>query len=693
MDLHLEQRRLLAGQLPLTAPAATKAPALCRGFFFKSRTVARLNERRYPLLMILAMIATIALYWSGLRGPFLLDDPFNFAVIDEWRRGEATLREAILGHQSVLFARPLAMASFAANVALGGDQPFSYKLGNLLVHLLCGGLIWQTTRRLLAFDHRLKHVAAPVALVLTALWLVHPLHVSTVLYPVQRMAQLSMLFTVLALSIYLSARTQISNDRLRGGYLRLFLLFPLCVLAGLLSKQNAAVAPALCLIAELAYFSRAAIRPGIVNLFFVASLVLPACAVLSVLLLRPDTLLAGYAEYDFTLGERLLTQTRVLLDYIGQTLLPRTPLMGLYTDDFAPSRGLFSPWTTAASLAFLIAVSAFVTWKRTDAPTLFFGWWLFLLGHVVESSFLPLDLYFEHRNYLPMVGLLLAVMGVLSLLRGKLKTNVISPERLVMLLAAAALLATMFATLGRVLVWQEKTSIVAQGLRHHPDSLRARLDKASLAMLAGDWQTHDAVLGEMTQHPNPQFRLLGELYLLSVECRRAGTADPARLSRAQASAPPRLTLAEVHAFNVLMKSTMHGCGAVTDRMIADTLTRIADTANVQPASHQPQWHARFVAADIYARAHEWKRALAQAELAWQPTADPGMGALLARVQANNGLYAEAKRTLMEIAPRVKCHDTSNLRDLGKLWMAIDQQQAAQTGDAPQAIPELPCRRW
>ena len=218
--------------------------------------MTRLNERRYPLLMIVAMLATAALYWSGLHGPFLLDDPFNFTVIDEWRRGEASLREAVFGHQSLLFARPLAMASFVANVALGGEQPFSYKLGNLLVHLLCGALIWQTMRRLLALDPRLKDMAAPVALVLTALWLVHPLHVSTVLYPVQRMAQLSTLFTVLALAVYLSARVCIADGRLQGAYLRLFLFFPLCVLAGLLSKQNAAVAPALCLIAELAYFSR-----------------------------------------------------------------------------------------------------------------------------------------------------------------------------------------------------------------------------------------------------------------------------------------------------------------------------------------------------------------------------------------------------------------------------------------------------
>ena len=655
--------------------------------------MTRVNERRYPLLMIVAMLAAVALYWSGLRGPFLLDDPFNFAVIDEWRRGEATLREAVFGHQSLLFARPLAMASFVANVALGGEQPFSYKLGNLLVHLLCGTLIWQTTRRLLALDPRLKDMAAPVALVLTALWLVHPLHVSTVLYPVQRMAQLSTLFTVLALAVYLSARVCIADGRLQGAYLRLFLFFPLCVLAGLLSKQNAAVAPALCLIAELAYFSRTGARPRAVNLFFVIFLLLPACAVLGVLLMRPDALLAGYAEYDFSLGERLLTQARVLLDYIGQTLVPRTPLMGLYTDDFLPSRGLLSPWTTAASITVLLAISAFATWKRTDAPTLFFGWWLFLMGHVVESSFLPLDLYFEHRNYLPMIGLLLAVAGALSLAKRRLQTNVVPPERLVMLLVAAALLATTFATLGRVLVWQDKATIVAQGLRHHPDSLRARLDKASLAMLAGDWQTHDTVLEEMTRHPNPQFRLLGELYLLSVECRRAGTADPARLARAQASASARLTLAEVHAFNVLSRSTMQGCGAVTDPMIANALAAIADAAKAQPASRQPQWHARFVAADIYARANDWKRALDQAELAWQPTADPGMGALLARIQARNGLYAEAKHTLMDIAPRVKCHDTSNLRDLGKLWMAIDQQQVAQTGGAPQAIPQLPCRRW
>ena len=46
-------------------------------------------------------------------------------------------------------------------------------------------------------------------------------------------------------------------------------------------------------------------------------------------------------------------------------------------------------------------------------PLVSFGIAWFLIGHGMESTFLPLEIAHEHRNYLPLFGILLAVVSVL----------------------------------------------------------------------------------------------------------------------------------------------------------------------------------------------------------------------------------------------------------------------------------------
>ncbi|MGO4780774.1 hypothetical protein AB4084_35380, partial [Lysobacter sp. 2RAB21] len=96
----------------------------------------------------------------------------------------------------------------------GGHNPYAYKLGNLIVHLLCGFVGWQVIRRFLAEDPRLSMRADMLASVVVALWLLHPINASTVLYSVQRMAQLSTLFVLLSLWTYLAARQQLIKGKL-----------------------------------------------------------------------------------------------------------------------------------------------------------------------------------------------------------------------------------------------------------------------------------------------------------------------------------------------------------------------------------------------------------------------------------------------------------------------------------------------
>lgn len=649
------------------------------------------------ILLIAAMLLTVALYWVGLKGPFMLDDFENFAGLQRWLAGQDTWQSVVFGQQSLLTARPLAMATFVASASLGGMDPFAFKLGNLLVHLLCGATIWQVVRLATRQDAVLAERADGIGLAVAALWLLHPFNASTVLYAVQRMAQLGTFFALTAVWVYLAARANLIASNTRKAGWQLFALFPLLVIAGFFSKQHAVIAPALCLALELVYFASrtAATARRMLTTFFGLFLAAPTLVVLAVLVLQPERLLSGYANFDFTLGERLLTQPRVLMGYLAQLLLPRGVLMGLYTDDVVTSIGWLSPPSTLYALLGLIGISAGAIAARRKAPGLLAGWLFFLVAHIIESSFLPLDLSFEHRNYLPAVGFVWAlVSGIAALLAG-VHTNILSPKQLGVMACGALLLAYSVATLGRALVWQDRTQIISQGLQHHPGSLRAQLDGAALAQQHGMRDVHDAITDRLMQSENPQWRVLGRVYRASAACARGEANEAALLQAAAGEVLPRISLTELHAFRALASTVdpPTQCAGLTPTLVADSITRLVDASDPDYATQQATWMSRFEAAKLYGHAEQWDKAEAQATLAWQPTADAGVGFYLAQLQARDRRFEQAQATLLNVAERTTCSDKRGLAEVEKAWTTFQALRDGARTTAGIVAPSWRCRAW
>lgn len=620
------------------------------------------------LIVLLALLLTTAIYWPGLSGPFLFDDSWNLEPLRLWHAGQASWQEVVFPQASLVFSRPVSMASFMLTTLAFGADSFSFKLGNLILHLACGLLGWAVVRHAFARDARLAAHAELLAALVATFWLLHPLHVSTVLYAIQRMAQLSTLFTLAAVWVYLVARQQWIAGRSGPAWLNLFVAFPLLLVLGVLSKQNAAVAPVLCLVLELAYFNRQSRHGRSVHVFFGIFLALPALLAGGLLLLAPQRLLAGYAEWDFSLWQRLLTQPRVLMDYIGMLLIPRGPLMGLYTDDFTVSQGLLSPVTTLLSILAVVGISVMAVLVRKKAPSVMAGWFFFLVAHGVESTFLPLEMYYEHRNYLPSLGLLLAVFGLIALIPD-FKTNTLSPRKLGLVAAVgfAALLAV--ATLGRVLIWQDMEGITRQAVAHHPQSLRLHFDLSAKALERGDFEGALAPMQQLAASGNPRYRQLGKLSTFTIQCLRG---DPVisldSLEQAAAENLPRLTTYEAQSFMRLSRtSRTSGCGGVEVETIADYLVRILDAAAGQPETAQPKWYSRSVVAEMYAHVGAWAAAKAQAELAWKGSRqDPRTGALLASIYIQTGELESARAVLDKLDVSIKATDKGGQAALERL---------------------------
>lgn len=627
--------------------------------------------QRLRLLLLAAVAATASLYWPGLSGPYLFDDYWNLAPIERWHAGDQGWLTTLLPNQdSLVDSRPVAMASFMLTTWLGGVGTFPLKTGNLAIHLACGLLGAALLHRILRLDVRLASHAGLLSTVAAVIWLLHPLHVSTVLYSVQRMTQLAALFTLAALMVYLIGRRQLEAGRTRLAVFNFFVAFPLLLGLGTLSKQNAATAGLLCLILEWTYLARPR-QKRVLVCFFAAFVALPALAVASVLSFWPQRLLGGYAGWDFTLSQRLLTQPRALWDYIGMWVVPRTPKMGLYTDGFPVSTGLLSPPSTLLAILALVATSVLAVAVRRRAPSVTAGWFFFLAAHIVESSFLPIEMYYEHRNYLPSFGLLIMLAGFWSLLQSTLRAQSIS-SRVAAVGVAALCLVLAFSSLGRVLVWQSEVSMLTQGIQQHPESFRAKLDLAVLHLRNEDYAAAKESLTPLLQSDNPRERLVVEFDLAAVECASSGHVDPAAMKRAVKHARPMLTIYEVHAVRQLENLTAIGKCIGSAKVVADAFSVLLDAAWSQPESDHSKMHIRKMTAQVYARAGRWETAEHHAKVGWKGNADPPTGGLLVRIYLRNGKRQQAQAVFDALKVTIRPFDTDGQRELAILRSLLEE---------------------
>ena len=324
-----------------------------------------------------------------------------------------------------------------------------------------------------------------MALWVAAAWLLSPLFVSTVLYVIQRMAQLATLFSLLGLLSYVIGRQQMAH-RSRVGVALILASLMVCWPLATFSKENGAILPLLLFVTEVFWFRFQGTRKEIafLRILFATTVGVPAVVVLATLIVSPDILLRGYISRDFTPVQRVLTEARVLIDYVRVLILPQGAGMGVYHDDFPLSHSLLSPPATAWSVAFWTAlVIGAITFRKRKFAVAFYGLMFFLAAQFIESSFLPLEIYFEHRNYLPAVGIYVAFVVVMVTI-AEATSRRIGLAILGFLAALPLLFAA--ATYQRVRAWQSWDTILLTSAEAHPASVRAHSDLASYYASKGD---------------------------------------------------------------------------------------------------------------------------------------------------------------------------------------------------------------
>ena len=431
----------------------------------------------------LLLIVVALVYMAGLPGGFIFDDYPNIVTNTRLHAEEldwTSLSRALGAYESGIYGRPLATLWFAVDFAIGGKDPTAFKISGLVVHLLNTLLVYKVVARLAALPSLRMVSPRLFALAVAAGWALHPLHVSTVLYVVQRMVTLAALFVLLGLWSYVHGRIAQVDGR-RG--LHWLVFSALLAAVGMLAKESAVLFVAFALCLELSVF-RFAPSPGAGRMLRHAFVLLVAAGLVMFIAYIVPTWSSpdSFANREFTMGQRLLTQARVLPMYLGQIVLPLPGTMTFYYDDLPVSTGLLSPPTTLGGALLIAALLGFAWHVRERAPLVALGIAWFFAAHSLTSSVLNLEMVFEHRNYFALLGIVLAIGDGIRRLPMRDGPVLKIAGMVGVLVLVAALTAIRAAT------WGDPFLLASDMVAKNPQSPRAASDLATMyfAMSGGD---------------------------------------------------------------------------------------------------------------------------------------------------------------------------------------------------------------
>lgn len=434
---------------------------------------------RVPLGALLLGTLIIFAYYPGLRGPFVFDDSIHIANNPAIRI--STLKPAGLFGAGFsdgieVLRRPLAKISFALNYYFAGDglDAYSFKLTNLAIHMLNTGLVYWLAVLLMAQLRAVRGRAADsadrwVPALATALWALHPIQLTSVLYVVQRMNSLSALFVLGGSIAYIYGRRSISANTIYSlSLMAAGLLLGLAL--GVASKENAALLPLFVALIEVIFFKRDDLdKDKQRKLWMFYALSVAFCFLALIWSIASGTIEKSYLGREYTLTERLLTESRIIWHYIGLVIVPDLEKFGLFHDDIALSSGLLTPWTTLPALVSIIVIILTAILLIRRQPIFSFAVLWFLVGHSMESGLIGLEIAHEHRNYLPSAGLILGITYGLHAGFSSYRA------RLAPAILGIVLIGTMAAvTHLRAQTWSTEESIITQMAYHHPLSARSQ---------------------------------------------------------------------------------------------------------------------------------------------------------------------------------------------------------------------------
>lgn len=456
--------RAAAGVERTTAPRRAETARL-------EASISRLRRFAVPVGLIVALV--VVAYSNALRNGFVLDDvPIiveNPIVRDVsnvgtvfgttyWHRGGVGL-----AGDSTLY-RPLTILSYGLDHALWGIDARAFHATNVALHAAACVLVFVLAVELFG--------TALAAFAVAAVFAVHPIHTEAVTGIVGRAELLATAFFLAAL-LTLRLRGEENGTvpardaspgwgRVVGGGV-LYLL-------GLLSKESAVTLPLVLALDDWLRRSALPRDPRTRMRALVTRYGALAVALGVYLALRTNAVTGSGRMWPGFVGvsafERVLTASRVLLEYIGLFVIPSPLLADYWKHDVPIARSLAEPLVLLSLLVWVAIGVVVVRWRNRDAALMLSLSWFFITIAPVSNVAFPIGVGKAERIlYLPSVGLCLVVGWLVAKAMGRLRY-----PALVYAALACAILPLAARTVLRNNDWRDNFSIAMATLAVSPTS-------------------------------------------------------------------------------------------------------------------------------------------------------------------------------------------------------------------------------
>lgn len=616
------------------------------------------TRSRYIALASLAVVLVLGwfLYAPALSGTFLLDDQSNLGALKRIDGWESAVEFVASGDAGPV-GRPLALASFLPQASSMESGPRAFLQFNILLHLFNAALLACFFHQL-CLARRIEHrTALFVAVASAAVWLFMPLLATASLMVVQRMTTLSATFMFLGLIGYLWSRASIDE---RPG--RALIGMSASLIAGtvlaVLSKENGALLPTLVLAMEATILERPrTLESRRWRAWTLVFLVVPTISIVAYLATAVPYGELTVLKRNFSGWERLLTETRILWEYLLNAFVPRPAQFGPFHDGHPVARTILDPITFAAFFGWVVTLGLAIAWRRRYPVVAFAVLW-FVGGHLLESSVLKLELYFEHRNYVPIVGPVFALCFLAARAPIEKKGLVYAGLGLYGLVNAAVLV-------GLTTLWGQPA--VAAHLWHerHPASVRATTHLASYELAIHGQEKALRTLDEFVrQHPDDSYLRIQELRLeclFSPQANHQETLGELIRSLPNSDFDYISATALRHLANTVDETPCNGMDLEAVKRLARTL--ISNPRYGRDPLYNQMHHQ--VMAHIARQQGDYGEAIRHLEKADQAKPDAHVNAILISMYATTGRYEEARRFIESAREGAPLHPLKRYE-----WMSI-----------------------
>jgi len=458
----------------------------------------------YSIFLALVMATAIWFSYSHcLNADFQMDDFLQIVNNSAIHMKDFSWGE-LLTFEGMGKSRPVVFASLKLNYYFSWLKPHDYRLTNVVIHIVTSMLFFF----ILSFTCRKTGFAAAAgndnptirrwittAFFAVMAWALSPLSTAAVTYIVQRAVSLSAMFCLFAMGCYILGRIRFRNRS--WPWYALAIVFWLLAVG---SKQPAILLPVGILLYDIYFF-----RDG--RLFSTARynqtawrvfLVVTALA-MGLILWKGYALvdLIGgekYARYPFDLYQRLLSFPRILFYYLGLIFFPLPERIAVDPSFVTHSVNFIKPWTTVPAWILLVFLFYLAWFLRHRERIISFGILWFVLFLLIEQTFIPLQLVFHHRLYLPSMFILAGI--VLFLCRQAENFKITGPG-LVIGTCVIAMLG--LGTYQRNDRWNHPFQIWEAELKLDPDSARIMINLSREYMKIGMNQQAIALLFKLLE--------------------------------------------------------------------------------------------------------------------------------------------------------------------------------------------------